>query len=115
MEIEELNKIIGNKLIKIRNDAGLSQGDVAAKSEVLGVGRTLDSKAVSRIEKKPLGGDFLKLVGYLSAVGMSIEAFYELPRSEWFREDKLFMHSDRPRGLFPGPWDAHLAPGSSGV
>jgi transcriptional regulator with XRE-family HTH domain/GTPase SAR1 family protein len=78
MEVEQLNKIIGNKLIKIRNDAGLSQGDVAAKSEVLAVGRTLDSKAVSRIEKKPLGGDFLKLVGYLSAVGMPIEAFYEL-------------------------------------
>ena len=47
--------------------------------------------------------------------GNGVEAFYELPRNEWFREDKLFLHSDRPRGLFPGPWDAHLAPGSSGI
>jgi catechol 2,3-dioxygenase len=46
--------------------------------------------------------------------GNGVEVYYELPRSEWFRHDKLFSHSERPRGLFPGPWDAHLSAGTTG-
>jgi catechol 2,3-dioxygenase len=42
--------------------------------------------------------------------GNGIEVYYELPRSEWFRQERLFRHQDRPRGHFPGPWDEHLAP-----
>jgi len=45
--------------------------------------------------------------------GNGIEAYYELPRSEWYREEKLFMHADRPRGHFAGPWDELLAAASS--
>ena len=41
--------------------------------------------------------------------GNGIEVYYELPRGEWYREDRLFLHQDRPRGHFPGPWDEHLA------
>lgn len=40
--------------------------------------------------------------------GNGIEVYYELPRSDWYREEKLFLHGDRPSGHFPGPWDAHL-------
>jgi catechol 2,3-dioxygenase len=45
--------------------------------------------------------------------GNGIEVYYELPRSEWYREEKLFLHGDRPRGHFPGPWDEHLTPAVS--
>ena len=46
--------------------------------------------------------------------GNGVEVYYELPRSEWYRHDQLFSHGDRPRGLFPGPWDAQLARGTTG-
>ena len=45
--------------------------------------------------------------------GNSTEVYYELPRDQWYREERLFMHADRPCGHFPGPWDEHLAPASS--
>jgi catechol 2,3-dioxygenase len=41
--------------------------------------------------------------------GNGIEVFYELPRSEWPRQEQIFMGEGRKRGLFPGPWDEHLA------
>jgi catechol 2,3-dioxygenase len=44
--------------------------------------------------------------------GNGIEVYYELPRSEWYRQERLFLHQDRPRGHFPGPWDEPLASAS---
>ena len=41
--------------------------------------------------------------------GNGIEVYYELPRNEWHRQDKLFLQGDRPHGQFPGPWDSKLA------
>ena len=42
--------------------------------------------------------------------GNGIELSYELPRSEWGREDGLFMSGGfTQRGRFPGPWDEVLA------
>lgn len=42
--------------------------------------------------------------------GNGIELSYELPRSEWGREDSLFMAGEEiQRGRFPGPWDAVMA------
>ena len=41
--------------------------------------------------------------------GNGVEVSYELPRSEWNRHEKIFSAEDRLRGLFPGPWDEHLA------
>ena len=37
--------------------------------------------------------------------GNGIECYYETPRNEWFRQEKLFLHSDRPNVHFPGPWE----------
>ena len=37
-----------------------------------------------------------------------IEVYYEAPRREWYRQEKLFLHGDRPTGQFPGPWDEML-------
>ena len=40
--------------------------------------------------------------------GNGVEVSYELPRSEWFSQDKIFSSEEKPRGRFPGPWDEHL-------
>jgi catechol 2,3-dioxygenase len=42
--------------------------------------------------------------------GNGIEVYYETPRSEWYRQEKLFMHGDRPEVSFPGPWEKDLVP-----
>lgn len=42
--------------------------------------------------------------------GNGIEVSYELPRSEWGREENIFMSGGfTERGRFPGPWDKELA------
>jgi len=41
--------------------------------------------------------------------GNGIEVYYETPRSQWYRQDNIFMSEDRPKGQFPGPWDEVLA------
>ena len=42
--------------------------------------------------------------------GNGIELSYELPRSEWGREENIFMGVDiSEKGRFPGPWDEVLA------
>jgi catechol 2,3-dioxygenase len=41
--------------------------------------------------------------------GNGIEVYYESPREQWYRQEKLFLHGDRPKGKFPGPWDEVLA------
>ena len=42
--------------------------------------------------------------------GNGIEVYYETPRNEWYREENLFMHGDRPMTTFPGPWEKDLVP-----
>ncbi len=42
--------------------------------------------------------------------GNGIEVSYEIPRSQWPREEKLFLDGDTEKGRFPGPWDELLAP-----
>jgi catechol 2,3-dioxygenase len=41
--------------------------------------------------------------------GNGVEVSYEMPRSEWPRHEKIFSAEGRQKGLFPGPWDEHLA------
>lgn len=41
--------------------------------------------------------------------GNGIEVSYELPRNQWPIEERIFSNESRPRGLFSGPWDEHLA------
>ncbi len=40
--------------------------------------------------------------------GNGIEVYYETPRSEWYRQENIFMNEERPKGHFPGPWDEVL-------
>ena len=37
--------------------------------------------------------------------GNGIEVYYEVPRSEWHRQDHIFSGEGRRKGQFPGPWD----------
>ena len=78
MEHEKLNKLLQDFLIMQREKSGLSQSDIAARSEVFGLGKTLDQRAVSRIEKQPLSADTIKIAGYLTAVGVQPQQYYEL-------------------------------------
>lgn len=42
--------------------------------------------------------------------GNGIEVSYELPRSQWDREENLFMSGGfTEKGRFPGPWDKVMA------
>jgi catechol 2,3-dioxygenase len=41
--------------------------------------------------------------------GNGIEVYYELPRSKWPRQERIFAADMVNRGLFPGPWDAETA------
>ena len=41
--------------------------------------------------------------------GNGIEAYYEMPRSEWPQQEKLFSDPGIGKGRFPGPWDERLA------
>lgn len=36
--------------------------------------------------------------------GNGVEVSYELPRSQWYRQEKIFLSDDWPHGCFPGPW-----------
>ena len=40
--------------------------------------------------------------------GNGIEVYYETPRSEWHRQENIFLSGERPTGQFPGPWDELL-------
>ena len=42
--------------------------------------------------------------------GNGIEVYYELPRAEWPRQERIFAADMVGRGLFSGPWDAEVKP-----
>jgi hypothetical protein len=39
----------------------------------------------------------------------------ENARDRWYRQEKLFLHGDRPSGQFPGPWEQELARAAAGA
>jgi len=41
--------------------------------------------------------------------GNGIEVYYELPRGEWPRQERIFAADMVNRGHLPGPWDAEVA------
>ncbi|MGM0832450.1 MAG: dynamin family protein [Pseudomonadota bacterium] len=78
MNDDKLNRELKRFLISCREKTGYSQSDVAARSDILGIGKVLDQKAVSRLEQAPLGADTLKLSAYLSAVGVETREYFDL-------------------------------------
>ena len=77
MDQNVLNRRLGDYLKALRLKAQLSQGEVAARSDVFGLGTVLDQKAVSRLESNPINTDAIKIAGYLSAIGVPIDSFYK--------------------------------------
>ena len=61
------------------------------------------------VENKPADHGISLGIYFNDPDGNGIEVYYETPRSQWYRNDNVFMSSDRPRGQFPGPWDEVLA------
>jgi len=91
MEDHEINERLKEFLISSRDNAGLSQKGVAARSEVFGIGKTLDQRTVSRIEKNPMNADAIKIAGYLTAVGIKPKKYYELLTEFTYKEDHFIM------------------------
>jgi len=91
MKLEILNEMLKDFLIKKRELAGLSQSDVAARSEVFGIGKTLDQRTVSRIEQRPISADAIKIAGYLTAVGVPPQQYYELLTELTYKTDGEIM------------------------
>lgn len=89
--LNNLNEYLKEFLVSHREKANLSQSDVAARSEVFGIGRTLDQRAVSRIEKNPINADAVKIAGYLSAVGIPTNKYHEMLTKYTHSEDNLIM------------------------
>ncbi len=94
MDHEKLSGLLQDFLISQREKAGLSQSDIAARSEVYGLGKTLDQRAVSRIEKQPLSADAIKIAGYLTAVGIQPQQYYELLTKLTLKENKEIKMTD---------------------
>ena len=105
-------------LMEVGEDApGLQKGQVGLNHMAWRMESLDDLKAFyHRLKEKKVPIDHVSDHGISLGIyfhdpdGNGIEAYYELPRGEWYREERLFMHEDRPRGHFPGPWDEHLAP-----
>ncbi|MFH4813007.1 hypothetical protein WL057_20305 [Vibrio alginolyticus] len=91
MSNENINKQLIEFLVGSRTEAGLSQEDVAARSDIYGMGRTLDQRAVSRIEKQPLKADAIKMAGYLNAIGMEPSRFYEFLNQITYKKEDISM------------------------
>lgn len=91
MNQEKLNELLKAFLVSKREQAGLSQSEVAARSDVFRMGRTLDQRAVSRIEQQPITADAIKIAGYLSAVGVQPQQYYDLLTELTYKEDGEIM------------------------
>ena len=86
-------------LIRKRELAELSQSDVAARSEIYGMGKTLDQRTVSRIEQQPINADAIKIAGYLSAVGVPPQQYYDLLAEFTYEKDGEVMTLEKKNNI----------------
>nr|MCC4883130.1 dynamin family protein [Vibrio splendidus] len=99
MSGKHINDKLKEFLVNSRNKACLSQDDVAARSDVYGMGRTLDQRAVSRIEKQPMKADAIKLAGYLSAIGMEPSQYYEFLTDLTRNKEDILMENTNTKEI----------------
>lgn len=99
MDQEELNSLLKEFLVSKRELSGLSQREVAARSEVYGMGKTLDQKTVSRIEQRPISADAMKIAGYLSAVGVHPRQYYDLLSELTYKKDGELMILEKENNI----------------
>ena len=99
MNRERLNSILRDFLVRKRELAELSQSDVAARSEIYGMGKTLDQRTVSRIEWQPINADAIKIAGYLSAVGVPPQQYYDLLAELTYKKDGQLMTLEKRNNI----------------
>ncbi|CAH7367707.1 Dynamin N-terminal domain-containing protein [Vibrio crassostreae] len=94
MNKDKLNKEMSELLIQLREESGLSQQEIAVRSNVFGIGPVLDQRSASRVEKSPLTSDATKLAAYLIAVGRKPEFFYDTLRAKVSIPQLATLNSD---------------------
>jgi len=103
-------------LIQVGDDAPLQQKRQVGLNHMAWMMHSLDDlkEVYQRLKEKNIPIDHVSDHGISVGIyfrdpdGNGIEVSYELPRSEWYRDDHIFSGEGRPRGLFPGLWDEHM-------
>ena len=98
MNEKHLDELMGLFLVDLRQKAGLSQQDVAVRSDVINGSPVLDQRSVSRMEKSPLSASSLSIAAYMNAVGRTPVDFYEKLKLET-QVMKDETHSASPEAL----------------
>lgn len=104
-------------LIQVGDEAPLQQKGQVGLNHMAWMMHSLDDlkESYQRLKEKNIPIDHVSDHGISVGIyfrdpdGNGIEISYEMPRSEWYRNDKIFSGEGRPRGLFPGPWDEEHA------
>jgi catechol 2,3-dioxygenase len=112
----DLNQSHEVALIQVGDDAPLQQKGQVGLNHMAWMMASLDDlkEMYQRLRDKNVPIDHISDHGISIGIyfrdpdGNGIEVSYELPRSEWYSHEAIFSGAERPRGLFPGPWDEHL-------
>jgi len=104
-------------LMQVGDDAPLQQKGQVGLNHMAWMMHSLDDlkELYQRLKDKNVPIDHVSDHGISVGIyfrdpdGNGVEVSYEMPRSEWPRHEKVFSAEGRQKGLFPGPWDEHLA------
>jgi len=118
-DIEQSHEVA---LIQVGDDAPLQQKGQVGLNHMAWMMHSLDDlqDMYQRLKEKHVAIDHVSDHGISVGIyfrdpdGNGIEVSYELPRSQWPLHEKVFSSADRPQGLFPGPWEEHMAAPSRG-
>jgi catechol 2,3-dioxygenase len=113
----DLNQSHEVALMQVGDDAPLQQKGQVGLNHMAWMMHSLDDlkELYQRLKDKNVPIDHISDHGISIGIyfrdpdGNGVEVSYEMPRSEWPRHDKIFSAEGRQKGLFPGPWDEHMA------
>jgi catechol 2,3-dioxygenase len=119
-DIEQSHEVA---LIQVGDDAPLQQKGQVGLNHMAWMMHSLDDlkELYLRLKEKNVAIDRVSDHGVSVGIyfrdpdGNGVEVSYELPRNQWPLHEKIFSSADRPRGLFSGPWDEHMAPQTVGA
>ena len=113
-DIEQSHEIA---LVEVGDDAAGLQGGQVGLNHMAWMMHSLDDLKEIDLRLKDKGVEIDRVGDHGVSIGIyihdpdgnAVEVGYELPRSEWPREENLFADDVVGNGRFPGPWDEHLA------